>query len=80
MLEAFLAHCALERPLVAVSALVVGEMRRLAEGLVARVTLEGLLTRVHTLVASELRQMLEALLADGALVGPVPCRGKRQNG
>ena len=80
MLEAFLAHGALEGPLVAVRALVVGQVRRLAEGLVAGVTLEGLLARVHALVAGELRQMLEALLADRALVGPIPCRGKWQNG
>ena len=80
VLEAFLAHGALEGPLVAVRALVVGQVRRLAEGLVAGVTLEGLLARVHALVAGELRQMLEALLADGALVRPIPCRGKWQNG
>lgn len=80
VLEAFLAHSALEGPLAAVRALVVLQVGRLAEGLVARLALEGLLARVHALVPGQLRQVLEALLADGALVGSVAGRGEGEDG
>lgn len=61
-------------------ALVVGQMRRLAEAFVTRVTFVRLLASVHPFMTSQLGQMPKRLMAHRALIGPVWCRGLKRWG
>ena len=61
VLEGFLAHSTLVWPLRTVRAVVMLEVRHLAEALIARLTFVRLLPGVDSLVARQLGQMTEAL-------------------
>lgn len=71
MFEGLLADGALVRPVSAVGALVVCQVRCLAETLLAGVALVGLLTSVHSLMAREFGQVAKSFGAHRALVGPI---------